>query len=137
MIRAKGSNAPASVPSAPVAKGSDLDQQIEEACATEDPRLCNLRVTVGHYALSLALHDALGADTGANFHTWAVWGSKKAGTTIRREDLSGARGALLRTVARPALPRGARDPGRQHHRARRHRARDGALRERLPGRRAA
>ena len=75
------------------------------------PRLCNLRVTVGHYDLSLALRDALGADTGANFHTWAVWGSKKAGTTIRREDFTGARGVLLRTVARPALePRRARDP---------------------------
>jgi hypothetical protein len=28
-----------------------------------------------------------GAGSGANFHTWAVWGSKTAGRTIRREDL--------------------------------------------------
>jgi hypothetical protein len=92
------------VPEAP-----DLEDQIEAACATEDPKLCNLRVTFGHYDLSLALRDAIGADTGANFHTWAVWGSKKAGTTIRREDFAGARGVLLRTFARPALNRAARE----------------------------
>ncbi len=109
MIRAKGSNAPASVLSGPVPEAPDLEHQIEAACATEDPRLCNLRVTLGHYDLSLALRDALGADAGANFHTWAVWGSKKAGTTIRREDFTGPRGMLLRTVARPALNRAARE----------------------------
>jgi hypothetical protein len=92
------------VPEAP-----DLEEQIQAACATADPRLCNLRVTIGHYDLSLALRDALGADTGANFHTWAVWGSKKAGTTIRHDDFSGVRGVLLRTVARPALNRASRE----------------------------
>jgi hypothetical protein len=30
----------------------------------------------------------LGPGSGANFHTWAVWGSKTAGRTIRREDVS-------------------------------------------------
>jgi hypothetical protein len=33
------------------------------------------------------LHRVLGVDTGANFHTWATWGSKKAGRTIRQEDV--------------------------------------------------
>ena len=32
----------------------------------------------------------LGPDCGANFHSWAVWGSKKAGVTIRQEDLGQA-----------------------------------------------
>jgi hypothetical protein len=31
-----------------------------------------------------------GTDAGANFHTWAVWGSRKAGVTIRQEDLGEA-----------------------------------------------
>ncbi len=31
-----------------------------------------------------------GDDAGANFHTWAVWGSRKAGVTIRQEDLGEA-----------------------------------------------
>ncbi len=91
------------------AEALDLEEQIDVACATEGSALCNLRVTVGHYDLSLALRATLGADAGANFHTWAVWGSKKAGRTIRREDFTGARGALLRTVARPALNRAAKE----------------------------
>ncbi|KUG07402.1 hypothetical protein [Solirubrum puertoriconensis] len=33
----------------------------------------------------------LGAEAGANFHSWAVWGSRKAGVTIRQEDLDQAR----------------------------------------------
>ena len=35
----------------------------------------------------MALRRVTGLDSGANFHTWAVWGSKTAGRTIRREDL--------------------------------------------------
>src|SRR5690349_21671481 len=61
--------------------------QIDEAITTPDPGLANLRVTVVHYRLSLALRSVLGPDSGANFHTWATWGSKKAGTTIRQEDV--------------------------------------------------
>jgi hypothetical protein len=37
------------------------------------------------------LSDVLGPDAGANFHTWAVWGSREAGTTITRRDLPGLR----------------------------------------------
>src|SRR5689334_17796889 len=61
--------------------------QIDEAITTPDPVLANLRITVVHYRLSLALRSVLGPDSGANFHTWATWGSRKAGTTIRQEDV--------------------------------------------------
>jgi hypothetical protein len=83
---------------------SSWDARIERACAIEDPVLCNVTVTVLHYELSLALRDVVGAEAGANFHTWATWGSKKAGTTIRREDVRGP----LRVVAAPALGRASR-----------------------------
>lgn len=43
-----------------------------------------------HYKLSQVLHVVTGTDAGANFHTWAVWGSRKAGVTIRQEDLGEA-----------------------------------------------
>ena len=36
------------------------------------------------------LQAVTGPDAGANFHTWAVWGSRKAGVTIRQEDLGEA-----------------------------------------------
>ena len=61
--------------------------RIDLAIATPDPSQANLRVTEAHYQLSLALRQILGSDTGANFHTWATWGSKKAGQTIRQEDV--------------------------------------------------
>jgi hypothetical protein len=32
----------------------------------------------------------MGRDGGPNFHSWAVWGSRKAGVTIRQEDLGSA-----------------------------------------------
>jgi hypothetical protein len=80
------------------------DTRIDEACAIEEPVLCNLTVTVVHHELSLALREIIGPEGGANFHTWATWGSKKAGTTIRREDLRGP----MRVVAAPALGRASR-----------------------------
>jgi hypothetical protein len=43
-----------------------------------------------HYLLSEALADRLGREGGPNFHSWAVWGSRKAGVTIRQEDLDSA-----------------------------------------------
>lgn len=61
--------------------------QIDRALATPDPLLANMRITAAHYHLSLVLHQILGPDTGANFHTWATWGSKKAGQTIRQEEV--------------------------------------------------
>ncbi|SEG59773.1 hypothetical protein SAMN05421819_3686 [Bryocella elongata] len=64
--------------------------RIEEACAEPDPARCNERITLLHFSLSEALADALGSDAGPNFHSWAVWGSRKAGVTIRQEDLGDA-----------------------------------------------
>ena len=53
--------------------------------------LANLKITRCHYLLAQALQQALGEGAGANFHSWAVWGSRKAGVTIRQEDLDQAR----------------------------------------------
>lgn len=63
---------------------------VEEACAEPDPVRSNQLITRQHYLLSEALADALGRDGGPNFHSWAVWGSRKAGVTIRQEDLDSA-----------------------------------------------
>jgi hypothetical protein len=63
------------------------DAQIDSAVGEPDPVLRNLRITLAHQELSLALTGVTGETTAANFHTWAVWGSKKAGRTIRREDV--------------------------------------------------
>jgi len=54
-------------------------ETIDDALATADPVLCNLKITLAHSELSIGLHERLGPESGANFHTWAVWGSKKAG----------------------------------------------------------
>jgi hypothetical protein len=61
-------------------------REIEDIISITDPVRCNLRITQAHYRLSQLLHGITGPDSGANFHTWAVWGSKKAGETIRQED---------------------------------------------------
>jgi len=53
-------------------------------------RLSNQRITTLHFLLSEALASAIGRDAGPNFHSWAVWGSRKAGVTIRQEDLDNA-----------------------------------------------
>lgn len=63
---------------------------VTAALAEADPTLCNLKITLAHHRLSGALRSITGIDAGANFHTWAVWGSRKAGVTIRQEDLGGA-----------------------------------------------
>lgn len=65
-------------------------QEIAAATETSDPSLCNRRITLVHYRLSQVLQAVTGTDAGANFHTWAVWGSRKAGVTIRQEDLGEA-----------------------------------------------
>lgn len=67
-----------------------LHHRIEEALGEPDPVLCNLRITLAHGALAQALREITGLQAGANFHSWAVWGSKKAGVTIRQEDLERA-----------------------------------------------
>jgi hypothetical protein len=67
-----------------------LNAIIDAANAEPDPVLCNLKITLAHRTLSGLLQEVTGRDAGANFHSWAVWGSKKAGVTVRQEDLEGA-----------------------------------------------
>lgn len=66
------------------------EREIVDAVETADPALSNRKITLVHYRLSQALQAVTGVDAGANFHTWAVWGSRKAGVTIRQEDLGQA-----------------------------------------------
>ena len=68
-----------------------LTQEIRAALQEPDPVLANLKITRCHYLLAQALEQVLGPAAGANFHSWAVWGSRKAGVTIRQEDLDQAR----------------------------------------------
>lgn len=63
---------------------------IDDACAEPDPATSNRLITEIHYRLSNELASALGREGGPNFHSWAVWGSRKAGVTIRQEDLDSA-----------------------------------------------
>jgi hypothetical protein len=63
---------------------------IEVACAEPDPQRSNRLITELHYQLSEALAEVMGRESGPNFHSWAVWGSRKAGVTIRQEDLDSA-----------------------------------------------
>lgn len=71
---------------------------IEEACAEPEFARSNRLITRLHYLLSEALADGLGRAGGPNFHSWAVWGSRKAGVTIRQEDLDGAVGCATVTM---------------------------------------
>jgi hypothetical protein len=92
--------------------GAWWEAKITAAVDCTDPVLSNVRITLAHGELSIALNHITGSDSGANFHTWAVWGSKKAGRTIRREDVpwlpgvaaalgAGATGVLFRRVPQP------------------------------------
>ena len=65
---------------------ADWNALITDAIQTPDPFLSNFKITRLHYLLSNALLEAGGPDAGANFHSWAIWGSRKAGVTIRQED---------------------------------------------------
>jgi len=62
------------------------EREIKDAIETSEPSLSNRKITLVHYRLSQVLQAVTGTDAGANFHTWAVWGSRKAGVTIRQED---------------------------------------------------
>ena len=80
---------------------------LDAAVGCPEPARANLLITQAHYELSLALAEVLGTDAGANFHTWAVWGSREAGTTISQRDVPGLRlGAALAagTVALALMP---------------------------------
>lgn len=68
-----------------------LELELAQALREPDPVLANLQITRCHYLLAGALGEVLGPGAGANFHSWAVWGSRKAGVTIRQEDLDQAR----------------------------------------------
>lgn len=65
-------------------------QAIQDACSEQDPASSNQLITSLHYRLSAALVEAMGRNGGPNFHSWAVWGSRRAGVTIRQEDLDDA-----------------------------------------------
>jgi hypothetical protein len=71
---------------------------IRDACSEPDPTRSNQLITRLHYRLSEGLAAVLGRDGGPNFHSWAVWGSKKAGFTIRQEDLDSAIGDATATA---------------------------------------
>ncbi|HSO94690.1 MAG TPA: hypothetical protein VLV81_01470 [Acidimicrobiia bacterium] len=73
---------------------------LDAILAITDPDTANRAVTRAHYDLSLALAEVIGPGSGANFHTWAVWGSREAGRTIALRDIPGLRGrvALLGSV---------------------------------------
>jgi hypothetical protein len=71
---------------------------IEDACAEPDLARSNQMITRLHYLLSEALADRLGREGGPNFHSWAVWGSRKAGVTIRQEDRDSAVGNAIVTA---------------------------------------
>ena len=93
----------------------------DQAVGGRDPVLSNLRITLTHQQLSLSLRQLIGESGGANFHTWAVWGSKTAGRTIRHEDLPVPMrvvtpAATLAGAGAAAVMRVRRGPGR----ARRH-----------------
>jgi hypothetical protein len=50
-----------------------------------DPVICNLNITQGYYELSQAMSNY--TDGNPNWCTFAVWASKQAGQSIRKEDL--------------------------------------------------
>lgn len=88
--------------SAPSVRAQEADWRawLDAILAIRDPDAANRAVTGAHYDLSLALDAVLGPGSGANFHTWAVWGSREAGRTIGQRDLPGlrVRVALLGSV---------------------------------------
>ena len=73
---------PETVPAAEIPTVADVDR----ITAVSDMVLRNLLVTQTYHLLSQALARKLGACS--NWCTYAVWASKQAGQTIRREDLA-------------------------------------------------
>jgi hypothetical protein len=73
------------------ASESEWRAWLDDVLAISDPETANRAITSAHHRLSQALADVLGPDAGANFHTWAVWGSREAGRTIGQRDIPGLR----------------------------------------------
>ena len=71
-------------------QSSNLLEIIKESVNETSPAISNQKVTAAHFVLSEALQELTSREAGPNFHSWAVWGSKKAGVTIRQEDLDNA-----------------------------------------------
>ena len=71
-------------------KREELSRMIEDSVSETSPAVSNKKVTAAHFVLSETLQHLTGESAGPNFHSWAVWGSKKAGVTIRQEDLDDA-----------------------------------------------
>jgi len=88
-------------------------REIEDACAEPERARSNQSITRLHYLLSEALANGLGREGGPNFHSWAVWGSRKAGVTIRQEDLDSAITTATVTAAVVGSLVGAATAGRK------------------------
>ena len=78
------------VPSAATSEG-DWRRWLDDIVVIDDPETANRAITSAHDRLAVALDAVLGPGSGANFHTWAVWGSREAGRTIERRDIPGLR----------------------------------------------
>lgn len=74
--------------------------QVEAIAALENPVLRNLQITQCYLELSAGLLRITGGN--ANWCTFAVWASKQAGQTIRKEDLQLILEGVLRTSPGPS-----------------------------------
>jgi len=70
---------------------NDWNARITEAVTDSDAARSNRKITNLHFELGRALRSFTGSGAGANFHAWAVWGSSKAGESIRCEGLGRAK----------------------------------------------
>ena len=61
-------------------------KDVKEIASIEDPVIRNLNITQGYYELSQTMSKY--TDGNPNWCTFAVWASKQAGQSIRKEDLS-------------------------------------------------
>jgi hypothetical protein len=61
-------------------------EDVARIAGISDPVICNLNITQGYYELSQAMSKY--TDGNPNWCTFAVWASKQAGQSIRKEDLS-------------------------------------------------
>jgi len=59
---------------------------VERITAIPDPVVRNLNITQCYYELSKAMEGLIGINP--NWCTFAVWASKQAGQSIRREDIN-------------------------------------------------